>query len=173
MRSLLPRPSAALRNHLRACAAVALLALVAACQPRLASSHAPPVLDTAGIRAAIDALAAKVMQAHETGDATLFASTWARDGIMSLAGSPPVYGRDSIVAAFRRRPALPPGTKMTIHPTEIRVLSPEWVYVMGVDTLTTPVAGGAPPAKATFTFLVLVRKTEEGWQTYREVLSAN
>lgn len=169
----LSRPSAALRNHRRAYFAAVLLGLVAACQPRRASSGAPPALDTLGIQAAIDSLAMRVTRAHETGDAALFASTWARDGIMSLAGSPPVYGRDSIVAAFRRRPALPPGAKMSIHPTEIRVLSPEWVYVMGVDTLTTPDAGGAAPTTATFTFLVLVKRTEEGWQTYREVLSAN
>jgi len=173
MPTLLSRPSAALPNYRRACFAAVLVGLVAACQPWRASSDALSSLDTVGIRAAIDSLAMRVMRAHETGDAVLFASSWARDGIMSLAGSPPVYGRDSIVAAFRRRPALPPGAKMTIHPTEIRVLSPEWVYVMGVDTLTTPVAGSAAPATATFTFLVLVKKTEEGWQTYREVLSAN
>lgn len=155
------------------CCAVALTGFVTACQPSAQLPSDAGAFDTAGIRASIDTLATKVTRAHETGDAALFASTWARDGIMSLAGSPPVHGRDSIVAAFRRRPPLPPGARMSIHPTEVRILGAEWAYVMGVDTLTHAARGGAAPAPTTFTFLVLLRKTEEGWQTYREVLSAN
>lgn len=155
----------------RACAALALVAFATACQPSAPAESTG--LDTVGIRAAVDSLGAKVQRAHETGDAALYASTWARDGIMSAAGRPSIHGRDSIVAEFRRRPPLPPGAKMSIHPTETRVMSPEWAYVMGVDTLTMPAPGGAAPARTTFTFLVLVRKTEEGWQTYREVLTAN
>ena len=139
-------------------------------EPRSALSEA---FDTTAIRRSIDSLAAHVMRANETGDAELFATTWAVDGMMSEAGSPPVQGRDSIVARFRRRPPLPPGAKMTIHPTELRILSPEWAYVMGVDTLrfTPPNAGSS--AMQTFTFLVVLHKTSEGWQSYREVLSAN
>jgi hypothetical protein len=62
-----------------------------ACQS--SGNSAPPTvvaLDTAAIRAAIDTLASKVMRAHETGDAELFASTWAVDGIMSDAGATPI-----------------------------------------------------------------------------------
>lgn len=130
-------------------------------------------LDTASIRAAIDSLAANVMRANETGDAELFAKTWAVDGIMSDAGSTPVQGRDSIVARFRRRPPLPPGAKMTIHPTELQIQSTEWAYVMGVDTLTLTPPNASAPVRKTSTFLVILRKTPEGWQTYREILSAN
>jgi uncharacterized protein (TIGR02246 family) len=125
------------------------------------------------IGASLDSLGAVVMQANQTGDAELFASTWAQDGIMSTPGSPPIHGRDSIVAAFRRRPPLAPGSSMTIHPTEMQILSPEWAYVFGVDTLRYSPEGAAEPVTETLTFLVLVRKTPEGWQTYREVLSAN
>ena len=128
--------------------------------------------DTAAIRPSIDSLAANVMRANETGDAELFATTWAVDGIMSKAGGPPVHGRDSIVARFRRRPPLPPGAKMTIHPTELQIQSPEWAYVMGVDTLRFTPPNGSP-VQETSTFLVILRKTSEGWQTYREVLSPN
>lgn len=130
-------------------------------------------LDTAAVRASIDSLATNVMRANETSDAALLASTWASDGIMSLHGSAPVRGRDSIVAAFRRRPPLPPGAKMTIHPIEMQILNAEWAYVFGVDTLTFTPPGAGAPVKKTSTFLVLVRKSAQGWQTYREVLSAN
>lgn len=126
-----------------------------------------------GVRAAIDSLAANVMRANESGDAELFATTWAEDGIMSVPGRPPVHGRDSIVAAFRTRPPLPEGATMTIHPTEMQIINAEWAYVMGVDTLTLAATGSGAPVKETSTFLVVLRKTDEGWQTYREVLSPN
>lgn len=145
-----------------------------ACQPpgqrRSDTSEVP---DTAAIRASIDSLTANVKRANETGDAELYATTWARDGMMSNTGSMPVHGRDSIVAKFRQRPPLPPGATMTIHPTEFRIQSPEWAYVMGVDTLRFTPPDASAPVQETYTFLVILRKTAEGWQTYREVLSAN
>jgi uncharacterized protein (TIGR02246 family) len=113
------------------------------------------------------------MRANETRDAELFASTWAKEGIMSYPGNTPLHGRDSIVAAFRRRPPLPAGAKVTIHPTELQIINGEWAYVMGVDTLTHAPQGSAPPVTETSTFLVILRKTAEGWQTYREVLTPN
>ena len=133
----------------------------------------PASVDTAAIGAALDSLAANVMRANATGDAALFATTWAEDGIMSLPGSPPVHGRDAIVDAFRNRPPLPPGARMTVHPTELQVMSPDWAYAFGVDTLRFTPPGAAEPVIETMTFLVLIRKTDEGWKTYREVLSAN
>jgi len=147
--------------------------VVSACQPREQPSGESASFDTTAIRASIDSLAAKVMRAEETGDAELFASTWASDGIMSLPGSPPVRGRDSIVAVFRKRPPLPPGGKMTIHPTELEILSPEWAYVWGVDTLVYTPQNAKAPIKKTSTFFVILRKTAEGWQSYREALSPN
>ncbi len=155
--------------------AIVFLAIIAAgCQsPSPRTQDSAETLDTTAIRASIDSLAANVMRSNETGDAELFATAWAKDGIMSDAGTPPVHGRDSIVARFRRRPPLPPGAKMTIHPTEFRIQSAEWAYIMGVDTLTSPSSNASGPIQKTFTFLVVLRKTSEGWQTYREVLSAN
>jgi hypothetical protein len=44
---------------------------------------------------------------------------------------------------------------------------------MGVDTLTFTPPRASAPVQQTSTFLVILRKTAEGWQTYREVLSAN
>ena len=44
---------------------------------------------------------------------------------------------------------------------------------MGVDTLIYTPPGSRAAVTETSTFLVLLKKTAEGWQTYREVLSAN
>jgi len=148
--------------------------LVAACQPGAPPTPSQPAaVDTAAIGAALDSLAQVVTRANQTGDAELFASTWARDGAMSTPGAPLVRGREAIVAAFRARPPLPPGASLTIHPMELRVLSADWAYAFGVDSLRHVPEQGAEPVVETSTFLVLIRKTDAGWQTYREVLSAN
>ena len=157
----------------RAIAAAAACALLACASEQPPAAEPTAAIDTAAIAAALDSLGATVMRASETGDAALFASTWAEDGIMSVPGSPPVRGRDAIVEAFRNRPPLPPGGRMTVHPTELQVLSADWAYAFGVDTLTYTPSGGAEPVIETMTFLVLIRRTADGWKTYREVLSAN
>jgi uncharacterized protein (TIGR02246 family) len=130
-------------------------------------------LNTAAILSSLDSLAATVGKADNTADVLLYASTWAEDGIMSASGSPPVQGKDAIVAAFRNKPKLPPGSELKINPIEIKVMSAEWAYAFGVDTLTYTPEGRKEPIKETATFLVLIHKTKEGWQTYREVLSSN
>jgi uncharacterized protein (TIGR02246 family) len=134
--------------------------IAASCQSQVPRApDTSEALDTAGIRASIDSLAAKVMRANETGDAALYGAAWAEDGIMSEAGSPPVHGRDSIVARFRRRPPLPAGATMTINPTEVQIQSAEWAYVMGVDTFTFTPQNASARIQETFTFLVVLRKT--------------
>jgi uncharacterized protein (TIGR02246 family) len=147
---------------------------LAGCQPSGQPQRAlTATVDTVAILAALDSLAGAVTRADNTGDAELFAATWAEDGAMSAPGSPPVFGRDAIVSAFRRRPALPPGGTLKVIPIEIRVLSAEWAYAFGVDTLTYVPAGVQQPVKESSTFLVLIRKTSDGWKTYREVLSSH
>jgi ketosteroid isomerase-like protein len=146
---------------------------VAACQPQGGGQGQQAAVDTAAIQSKLDSLGRLVSKASRSGDAELFASTWAKEGMMSGAGRPLVRGRDSIVAAFKQRPPLPPGADMTIHPLEMRVLSGQWAYAFGVDSLTYTPDGAAEPVTETSTFLVLIRKTPEGWKTYREVLSAN
>lgn len=130
-------------------------------------------VDTTAILRSIDTLAAKMGEAHAKKDAALFGSTWMRDGIMSLPGAPMAVGKDAIVNAFKNQPTLPPGADFKINPLEIKVINEDWAYVFGVDSLTMTPLGYTVPQKQTFTFLVLLRKTAEGWKNYREVLSAN
>ncbi len=130
-------------------------------------------VDTTAILRSIDTLAAKMGEAHAKKDAALFGSTWMRDGIMSLPGAPMAVGKDAIVNAFKNQPTLPPGADFKINPLEIKVINEDWAYVFGVDSLTMTPLGYTVPQKQTFTFLVLLRKTADGWKNYREVLSAN
>ncbi len=92
-------------------------------------------IDTAAIQKSIDSLGAIVQKAHDTKDNELMGSTWAKDGILTISGTPPIRGRDAIVNALASMPPLPPGGTMTIHPIEVQVLSSGWAYVFGIDSL--------------------------------------
>jgi len=152
---------------------LAIAAVVAACEPQDRQDAGGTSIDTAAILASLDSLAAAVMEAHKSGSAEQYAATLTPDAIASMPGSPMVRGRDAIVAGFKATPPLPPGATMQVTPMEIRVLSADWAYAFGVDTLTLTPPGATQPKKETSTFLVLIKKTPEGWKTYREVLSAN
>jgi uncharacterized protein (TIGR02246 family) len=144
-----------------------------ACQQQEKQPIQPPTIDTIVIKASIDSLGRVVQKAHDTQDSALMASTWAKDGILIMAGSPPIQGRNAIVSALSNMPPLPSGGKMEIHPLDIQVISPEWAYVLGVDSLKYTARGATKQTLETSTFFVLVRKTSEGWQTYRETLTPN
>lgn len=162
-----------MRYPLTNIALFSVMVIISSCQQRDVQQHENAAVDTAAIKASVDSLGAVVQKAHDTKDNKLLASTWAEDGILSISGTPPVRGRDAIVSALSSMPPLPPGGTMTIHPLEIQVLNKDWAYVLGVDTLTYTPAGTMEPIKETSTFFVVVRKTPEGWQTYREMLSPN
>ncbi len=130
-------------------------------------------IDTTALLRSIDTLAAKMGKAHAKKDAELFGSTWMEDGIMSLPGAPMAVGKDDIVNSFKNQPELPPGADFKINPIEIKVINEEWAYAFGVDSLSLASMGNPEIPTQTFTFLVLLRKTPEGWKNYREVLSAN
>ena len=129
--------------------------------------------DQTEIMSALERLAATIKRAYADRDAELYGSAFDEDAIISMLGSPPIRGRDRIKAAFESRPPLPPGATFEVNPTEIQVISPEWAYAFGVDTLTYMRPGESVPVAETMTFMVLIRKTKEGWKTFREVLSAD
>jgi len=153
--------------------ALGIAATVGACEPQDRPEVGAAAIDTAAIMAALDSLAAAVTESHTSGSAERFSATLAPDAIASIPGSPMTQGREAIVAGFKATPPLPPGATMKVTPMEIRVLSADWAYAFGVDTLTYTPPGATQPKKETSTFLVLIKKTPEGWKTYREVLSAN
>jgi uncharacterized protein (TIGR02246 family) len=146
---------------------------ISSCQQPDTQQVEKATLDTASVKRSIDSLGGVVQKAHDLGDHKLLASTWAKDGILAIAGNPPVSGRDAIVTALSNLPPVPRGGRMGIHPIEIQVLSPEWAYVFGIDSLIYTPSGASEQVVETSTFFVLVRKTSEGWQSYRETLTPN
>ena len=130
-------------------------------------------LDKHVIGAALEALAETVKTAYENNDTDLYASAFSEDAIVSMPGGRPIRGLEALKEAFRSRPQLPPGATFEVDPTELEVINGEWAYAFGTDTLTIPAEDGAPPIIQTMTFMVLIRKTPEGWKTFREVVSAD
>jgi ketosteroid isomerase-like protein len=125
-------------------------------------------LENAEIMNALGELAERVKRAYETNDADLYISAFDLDAIVSMPESRPVQGREALLTAFRNRPALPPGATFAVEPLEIEPLSSDWAYAFGKDILRF--AGGTV---RTMTFLVLIKRTPNGWKTFREVVSAD
>jgi ketosteroid isomerase-like protein len=120
------------------------------------------------ISEALRELAETVKTAYATNDADLYVSAFATDAIVSMPSARPIRGHAALKAAFEHRPGLPPGATFEVRPLEVEVLCSEWAYAFGTDTLTF-----ADGRTETMTFLVLIRRTAEGWKTFREVVSAD
>ncbi|HEY2866545.1 MAG TPA: nuclear transport factor 2 family protein [Pyrinomonadaceae bacterium] len=121
--------------------------------------------------AALQMLAETIKRAYAENDVALYASAFDEDAIVSIPGSPPVKGIESLKAVFQNRPELPPGASFEVVPLEVEVISSEWAYAFGTDTLEFNPSSAAEKVKETMTFLVLIRKTLDGWKTFREVIS--
>ena len=129
--------------------------------------------DAAAVGAALTELAERVKTSYKNNDSELYASTLHHDAIISMPGNPPIRGRAALKAAFESRPPLPPGSTFEVVPTELEIIDADWAYAFGVDTLTIPLGGNEPPVIQTMTFMVLIRRTPDGWKTFREVISAD
>lgn len=133
----------------------------------------PNQFDREAIGTALADLAETIKRAYRNDDADMYASAFSEDAIVSMPGVPPIRGLDALRKAFRSRPPLPPGATFEVDPTELEIINGEWAYAFGTDTLTIPAEDGGPPIIQTMTFMVLIRKTPEGWKTFREVLSSD
>lgn len=130
-------------------------------------------IDREAIRTALNDLAETIKRAYRNDDADLYVSAFSEDAIVSMPGLPPIRGLDALKEVFRSRPPLPPGATFEVDPTELEIINGEWAYAFGTDTLTIPAGDGTPPIVQTMSFMVLIRKTPEGWKTFREVVSAD
>ena len=117
---------------------------------------------------ALEQLADTVKRSYAENDVELYLSAFDEDAIVSMPRTAPVRGHDDLRKSFMRRPELPPGATFEVSPLELDPLNSDWAYAYGTDTLTH-----ADGNSASMTFLVLIRKTDEGWKTFREVVSAD
>lgn len=160
------------RHSTVAAAGLALLLGAVACQPQAAKQgDGGAAVDTAAILASLDSLRSGFEDAFNAGDYETAASFVHPEMIYSPPGHPPIRGRDSVIAYDRR--AFPAGASIEIEPIDTRILSGEWAYDYGISTVTFTPEGADEAQSVETTYLVIVRKTDDGWKVYRESLSSN
>ena len=120
------------------------------------------------IKVALGELGATIQRAFVDNDVETYLSAFDEDAVTSLPGSPPMRGHNALRNFFENRPGFPPGATFSIQPLEIEPLCPDWGYAYGTDVIALP-----DGSTQTMTFLVLLRRTENGWKTFREVVSAD
>lgn len=118
------------------------------------------------IREALEAIGGTLQRAFTENDVELYLSVFDDDAITSLPGLPQLRGHAALREFFDKRPGFPPGTTFTIDPLEIEPLSADWGYAFGTDLVNLPNG-----KQETMTFMVLLRRTDSGWKTFREVVS--
>ena len=152
--------------------AAALAATAVACQPagQQAADDATAV-DTAAIMATFDSMRTAFEEAFAAADVEAMAALYAEDAIYSEPGRPPVHGRDSIQALLSR--THPEGATIEITPTDVMVLSNDWVYEFGTGTVSVTPEGAGEAVEMPASYSALFRRTPDGWRLYREALSSN
>jgi ketosteroid isomerase-like protein len=123
-------------------------------------------VDTVEVRMIIDGLRAHYEAAVASGDLAALGSVVTSDVIAVGPGGP---HWDSLRAASPY--PWPPGATLSIGPMEVRVLSADWAHEMGTSTATYTPPGDSITRTLRDTYLVLFRRTPEGWKLHREVAS--
>ena len=121
---------------------------------------------------AVTELAEVIKRSYAENDVDLYLSAFDKDAAVSMPGRPIIRGHIALRDAFVGRAELPPGATFEVLPLEFEVIATDWAYAFGTDILEFRSEKG-DPVRETMTFLVLIRKTDQGWKTFREVVSAD
>lgn len=145
---------------------------LAACQPgENQSRQSDQTVDTAAVKSALDSIRHTFIAAYEAGDAEKIASLWTEQGRQAIPMAAPVRGRDTIEAltkqAFESNSATREATVDTVR--DVRALSDDWAYSYTTWTFRVTPADADQPETTTATFVILYRKTPDGWKTHLEV----
>ena len=125
-------------------------------------------VESSAIRAEIDKLRSQYETAVSSGDANAIGALLAEGAVMVRPGGP---DWDALAAAASGAP-FPPGARIKITPIEVVALNKEWAYEFGTATTTYMREGSKEVLELQDTYLILFRKSDKGWQAYREVASS-
>lgn len=124
-------------------------------------------IDTTAIIASIDNLRSSYQDAVNNGNMEALGALVTEDAKMVQPGTPEWDAmREAAMGPF------PAGATITITPMETQVLSRDWAYDMGSSTLTYTPEGSNEAITLRDTYLVLLKRTADGWKVHREVASA-
>jgi ketosteroid isomerase-like protein len=136
------------------------------CQGELPDRQAS--VEPTAFRPEIDKLRSAYEAAVAAGDTKAMGTLLADGAIMVRPGGP---DWDAMAVAASGAP-FPPGAKIAISPIEVVAMSKEWAYEFGTSITTYTPEGSDKKLQLRDTYLILFRRTDKGWQAYREVASS-
>lgn len=155
------------------CAAVALFA--AACAPTgetpvkdSAATAAPPVVDVAAVRQAIEQANAKFIDAMIRGDSAGMIANYADDAVVMDPGTPAARGRGEIGARFARKIQSAKVSDEKAITTSVDVAGDYAIETGTFDVTFTPKGGTLTHDKGKY--LTVWKKQADGsWKIYRDI----
>jgi uncharacterized protein (TIGR02246 family) len=159
------------------CAAVALFA--AACAPKgetpvkdSAATAAPPVVDVAAVRQAIDQANAKGVDAMTRGDSAGMVANYADDAVVMDPGAPPRRGRGEIGASLAKYVRSAKVSDYKYNTVSVDVAGDYAIETGSVEWTTTP--NGGKPMHNKGKYLTVWKKQADGsWKIYRDIHNAD
>lgn len=147
-----------------------LIAGMVGCQPQPGQETSS--VDTAAVKAELDSLRSAYEEAYAKGDVENAVNTVAHsEMIYSPPFHSPIRGPDSAIA--HERQARPSEATLDVEPMEVAILSPEWAYEFGTATVSFTPEGDKSAQTVGSTYLIVFRKTAEGWRSFRESISSH
>lgn len=124
-------------------------------------------IDTTAILSAIDSLRSNYQTAVNNGNYEKLSGLVTKDAKMVQPGT-------SEWDAMRKAAEgpFPKGATIDIRPMETHVMSKDWAYDMGSSTISYTPEGADDSKTLTDTYLVILKRTDDGWKVHREVASA-
>ena len=132
------------------------------------TTSAADYVDTVAVRAAIDSLRGVWERSVGAGDVATMSTLLADSAVMVQPGGAEWEAMSAVAAGA----PFPPGATIDITPIEVRVLGPEWAYEFGTSVVKYMPPGARDERTLNDTYLVLFRKTADGWRVFREVASS-
>lgn len=124
-------------------------------------------IDTTAIIASVDNLRNSYQEAVNTGNMEALGSLVTEDARMVQPGTSEWDAmREAAMGPF------PAGATIEITPIETQVINNDWVYEMGSSTITYTPEGSEEAITIRDTYLVILKRTTDGWKVHREVASA-
>lgn len=121
------------------------------------------------VRAEIDKLRSAYEHAVAAGRIEAMLPLLAEGAVMVHPGAP---DWKAMQAAASGAP-FPPSARIAICPIEVVVLSDDWAYEFGTSTTTYTPPGAEEVIQLRDTYLIIFRKTADGWRAFREVASSS
>ena len=157
----------------------ALLLFAAACAPKgetavrdSAATAAPPVVDAAAVRQAIEQSNAKFADAVKQGDSTGMVANYAEDAVMMMGGIPALRGRSEIAKAVTDMFKSMKGGDVKLTTSQVDIGGD---YAIETGTYEMSVT---PPGKQQMTekgkyVTVWKRQADGSWKIYRDIANTD